>query len=173
MRRLLVAVTVAVVLGSGLTAAPVGAATSGKHSVVTLPFSGTTTFDLATPPCSFAHQVYDATVTTRREPLSLHIDGCATLATNFPFSGTFVLAGNRLGQLQGTLAGTVTTPSSSSCAAGLVPGSLDFTLTPTSATRSFRHATGTIHLVGTWCSPAVPNVAGPVDGTLTGLLPRP
>ena len=174
MRRMLVAVTVVVAFGGGLVAAPasVTAAPRSGHRQVTVPFAGSTTFDFSPPPCAFAHQVFDAGIGRGGGLGTLHLDGCVDLGAGFAFTGTFLITTPHLGELEGTVSGTIATPSSDSCATGLVPGSLTFTLTPTSGTRVFRHDTSPISLVGVWCSPAVPDVAGPVTGTLTGALPH-
>jgi hypothetical protein len=164
---MLFAVSAVVAFGCGLVAAPasVTAAPRSGHDRVTVPFAGTTTFDFSTPGCPFAHQVIDAGTGGGAGFGRLHLDGCVALGAGFTFTGSFLIT-TRRGEVAGTVSGPIVTPSSGSCATGLVPGTLTFTLTPTSGTKAFRHDTSPISLVGTWCSPAVPGVAGPVTGTL-------
>ena len=169
MRRMLVAVTVVMTLGCGLVAAPtaVSAAPRRGHHPVTVPFAGTSTFDFSTPDCPFADQVFDAGIGTRGRLGSLHLDGCVAIGAGFAFTGTFLITTPHRGKVEGTVSGSIATPTSGSCDTGLIAGTLNFTLTPTGGTRVFRHDTKPISLVGTWCSPAVPDVAGPITGTLT------
>lgn len=174
MRKLLVMIAVTAFLGSGALAAPAvaGAAPAQGHQV-TVPFTGSSTFDLSTPACSFAHQVYDASLGATAGGATLHLDGCVSLTIPFIFSGTFVITTAHLGQLTGTVTGPVGDASPTLCAADLSSSSLDFALTPTGATGAFHRTNGSVHLTGLWCSPAVPDVPGAISGTLTGPLPAP
>ncbi len=174
MRRMLVAVTVVMAWGGGLVATPtaVSAVPLPADHTVTVPFAGTSTFDFSTPACPFAHQVFDAGIGARARLGTLHADGCVDPVAGFPYHGTFVITTPHLGEVEGTVSGSIATPTSDSCPAGLVPGRLTFTLTPTHGTKAFRHDTTPISLAGIWCSPAVPDVAGTIAGTLTGAVPR-
>jgi hypothetical protein len=173
-RKLLAMIVMTAFLGSGALAVPAvaGAAPAQSHQV-TVPFTGSSTFDLFTNGCSFAHQVYDATIGGSASGATLHLDGCVSLTNPFIFSGTFVITTAHLGQLTGTVTGPVGDASPTLCAADLFSSSLDFALTPTGATGAFHQTNGTVHLTGLWCSPTVPEVPGPISGTLTGPLPVP
>lgn len=174
MRRLLFVVT-CLLMGLAVAAAPVAAAPdTGLSRSVTGPFSGTSVFDFSTPACSFAHQVYDASYNAQAGSSgSFHLDGCVTFGAGgaFDYTGTFQLQLNRA-TLTGTVSGVVGNTPAHGCQDGLFPGSLTFTLTVQSGTARFKAAIGTISLDGTWCSPTTPNVAGPIDGNLTGHLTR-
>ncbi len=174
MRRIISAVAIAALVGLGLVAPPAaGTAVGGR--VRSVEFTGTSTFDFSSPDCSFAHQLFDATLTTRRGA-TLHIEGCADLPTDpagstvFPFTGTFEIGSGRR-SISGTVSGAVGTPTSGTCD-GLFPGGLDFELTPTSGTRRPHHPVAPLQLDGVWCSPMVPGEPGPISGTLTGALPH-
>jgi hypothetical protein len=161
-----------VLVGFTLAAGPVAAAAdTGLNRTVTGPFTGTSVFDFSTPACSFAHQVYDASYNPQAGSSgSFHLDGCVTFGPGgaFDFNGTFALQWNHA-TLAGTVAGVVGNAPASACPSGFA-SSLAFTLTVQSGTGRFNAASGTISLDGTWCSPTTPNVAGPINGDLTGHL---
>jgi hypothetical protein len=171
MRRLVISLTV-VLVSLGAAAAPASAAPGQSlNRQVSGPFTGTSVFD-STPACSFFHQVYDATYTTKNARSgSFHLDGCVEFRSPvFAYSGSFVLTTPNRAILQGTVTGVVGgSAPADPCEAGFA-ASLDFTLVLTQGTKRFQGATGTIHLVGTWCSPTVPGVLGDISGTLAGAL---
>ena len=163
---------VAVMSGMAALASPVGAARV-RDGQLTFPFSGTSTFDFSTPPCSFVHQVFDATANVGREPATLHLDGCvriSSLPSPFAFDGSFTITVAHRGQVTGSATGTIGDDSSVSCASGQVGSSLEFGLAPTGGTRSLRHTITSIEVAGSWCSPALPDQPGPISGTVTVLL---
>ena len=171
MRRIIGAIAMATLVGLGLVTLPAAGAAGGGR-IRTVEFAGTSTFDFGAGGCSFAHQFYDATLTTKRGA-TLHIEGCADLAggTTFPFTGTFVIASPPRRSITGTVSGAVGNATSNPCAIGLVPAGLDFGLTPTRETGRPHNPVAPLQLDGVWCSPAVPGVPGPISGTLTGALP--
>ena len=174
-RRLLVTMA-AVLVGLGAVGAPATAASGPPlNGEVSGPFTGTTVFDSA-PGCSFFHQVFDATYTTRhRRSGSFHLEGCVDFApVQFVYAGSFVLTTPNRAVLTGTVTGVIGgTPASDPCEEPTdFATSLDLTLALTQGTKRFKHATGTIHLVGTWCSPSVPGVPGSISGALAGALER-
>jgi hypothetical protein len=175
MRRLTV-VVLAVAAGLVALGAPSAAEPNAAlNREVSGPFTGTSVFDFSTPPCSFVHQVHDATYTPdHRHPGSFDLDGCVEFGeAGFAYSGLFVLTTPNGAALHGTVTGVVAgTSPTGPCDPTGFPASLEFTLALTQGTKGFKHATGTIHLAGTWCSPAVPGVPGPIFGTLTGALER-
>jgi hypothetical protein len=172
MRRIIGAIAMATLVGLGSIALPAaGAAAAGR--IRTVAFTGSSVFDFGSGGCSFAHQFYEATLTTRRGD-TLHIEGCADLpsiGTTFPFTGTFTIASPGRRGITGTVSGVVGNPTANPCAAGLVPAGLDFELTPTRETRRPHDPVPPLQLDGVWCSPALPGVPGPISGTLTGALP--
>ena len=169
MRRIISAIAMTALVGLGPVALPAAGTAAGSR-IRTVEFTGTSTFDFDSAECSFAHQLFDATLTTRRGA-TLHIEGCADLtgSTVFPFTGTFAIESGRR-SITGTVAGGVGTPTSSTCD-GLSPAGLDSELTPTGETARPNHPVAPLQLDGVWCSPATPGVPGPISGTLTGALP--
>lgn len=169
MRRFVSAIATAALVGLGPVALPAAGTAAGER-IRTVEFTGTSTFDFESVECSFAHQLFDATLTTSRGA-TLHLEGCADLvsSTVFPFTGTFAIEWGRR-SITGTVTGSVGTPTSSTCG-GLFPAGLDFELTPTSGTGRPHDPVAPLQLDGVWCSPATPNVPGPISGTLTGALP--
>jgi hypothetical protein len=174
MRKIVSVIAMAALVGLGPVALPAeGTAAGGR--VRSVEFTGTSTFDFSSPDCSFAHQLFDATLTTRRGA-TLHIEGCTDLPTSpgppggtlFPFTGTFEIASGRR-SITGTVTGAVGAPSSRPCD-GLIPAGLDLELTPT--TRRPHHPVAPLQLDGDWCSPGTPGVPGPISGTVTGALPH-
>jgi hypothetical protein len=172
MRRIMGALAMATLVGLGSVALPTaGGAAPGR--IRTVAFTGSSVFDFSTAGCSFAHQFYDATLMTKRGD-TLHLEGCAdlpTVGTLFPFTGTFTLASPGRRTVTGAVSGPIGGPASGPCDGGLVPGSIHFVLTPVRDTRRPHDPPAPLQLDGTWCSPAVPNVPGPISGTLTGELP--
>jgi hypothetical protein len=169
MRKIIGAIAMATLVGSGLTGLPAaGAAAGGK--VGTAPFTGTSTFDFpsgecATLPVSF-NQVFDATITGHKDA-TLHIEGCIDLS-NFLFTGTFTITWRQRHSVSGTAASSTpftTTPGP--CPSGIA-GVLDMELTPV---RAHGQPRPPIALDGLWCSSMTPGVAGPIFGTVTGALP--
>ena len=178
MRRL-VFFLAAVAAGLMALGAPVAAEpNAGLNREVSGPFTGTSVFDFSTPACSFAHQVHDATYTTANgRSGSFDLDGCVVVGPGgeFDYSGLSVVTTPNGAILNGTITGVVGgTAQTGPCDLTQfpIPASLDFTLALASGTKNFQHATGTVHLSGTWCSPAQPGVPGPISGTLTGALQR-
>jgi hypothetical protein len=165
MRRIIGALAAATLVGAGAVALTTGAAAA--EPIRSVEFTGTSVFDFATPECSFAHQVFDATLATHRGD-SLHIDGCTEVLTSpFTFTGTFVLDSPGRHDVTGTVSGFVGGSPPDHCAVGF-GASLDFELTPTTDTG---RPSLPLQLDGTWCSPMAPGVPGPISGTLTGALP--
>lgn len=180
MRRLLTAFCVAIIAPL-VTAVPASAAPNSPIRQVQGTFTGTTVFN-GSPSCSFFDQVYDGTFSTTgqrdaaqrdaaRRTGAFHLDGCVTFGPGaaFTYTGSFTLTGPSSGRLAGTVNGVVGATVATGCA-GKMAVSLDFTLTATHGTKQFKHTVGSVHLTGTWCSPAVPGVAGPINGTFTGSL---
>ena len=171
MRRVVGAIAMVTLVGSGAVVLTTGAASAQR--IRSVEFTGTSVFEFGLPECPIVHQDYDATLTTNRGD-TLHIEGCVDLVGNpFPFTGTFVIDSPGRRDVTGTVTGGVGTPASGTCDGGLLgPTGFDFELTPTSETRRPHPPTPPLQLEGTWCSPALPGVAGPISGTLTGALPR-
>jgi hypothetical protein len=163
--------TIAVIVGAASVA---GAGGSSLNRDVTGTFSGTTVFDI-TASCDFFHQTFDAAYTTSRAKVaSVDLDGCVTARSNLPigsfaYTGTFVLTTTNNAVLTGMVIGVVGNSTSTACG-GLFPAVLSFTLTVEHGTKAYQHASGTISYQGTWCSPQVPSVPGPIFGTLSGHL---
>jgi hypothetical protein len=165
MRRTIGALAVATLVGAGAVAMTTSAASAERTR--TVEFTGTSVFDAASPECSPIHQVFDATLSTNRGD-ALHIDGCVDLfSRSLAFTGTFVIDSPGRRDLDGTVSGVVGTASSGTCSVGSATG-FEFVLTPTAD--NGRPAPPLL-ADGTWCSPAVPGVAGTISGTLTGALP--
>ena len=174
-RRLIVAMA-AVLVSLGTPGAPPAAASDQPlNPSVSGPFTGASVFD-STSACRFFHQVYDATYSTKHgRSGSFHLDGCVDFEPiQFVYAGSFVLTTPNRAVLSGTVTGVIGgAPASDPCEDPTAfAESLDFTLALTHGTKRFKHATGTIHLVGTWCSPALPGVPGSVSGVLAGALER-
>jgi hypothetical protein len=166
MRRIIGAIAMATLVSAGAVALTTGAAAAERTRSVE--FTGTSVFQFGSTGCSFVHQVFDATLTTSRGD-TLHIEGCVELVGSlFPFTGTFVIDSPGRRDVTGTVSGVVGTAPSDTCSVELLAAGLDFVLTPTSETG---RPAPPLQLDGTWCSPAVPGVAGPISGTLTGALP--
>jgi hypothetical protein len=169
MRGLIGAIAVAALVGSGAVALTTGPATAER--IRSVEFAGTSVFEFLESGCSFVHQNYDATLTTNRGD-TMHLEGCVELVgIPFPLTGTFVIDSPGRRDITGTVSGLVGTQASGTCDAGLGATGLDFELTPTTDTRRPHPPAPPLHLDGTWCSSAVPGVAGPISGTLTGALP--
>ena len=169
MRKIIGAIAIAMLVGSGLTGLPAaGAAARGK--VGTAPFTGTSTFNFpsgecATLPVSF-NQVFDATITGKKDA-TLHIEGCIDLST-FIFTGTFTITWPQRHSVTGTaISSTPETTTPGPCPSGL-PVAIGIELTPV---RAHGQPRPPIALDGTWCSSATPGVPGPFFGTVTGALP--
>jgi hypothetical protein len=174
MRRLAV-VLLAVAAGLIALGAPVAAEPDAAlNREVSGPFTGMSVFDFSTPACTFVHQVHDATYTTEKgRSGSFNLDGCVVFGpAGFDYSGLFVVTTPNGAILNGTVTGVVAggAPPSGPCPRVTVP--LDFTLALTQGTKNFKHATGSIHLTGIWCSSGAPGVPDPISGTLTAALQR-
>jgi hypothetical protein len=166
MRRFIGAIAMATLVGVGAVALQTGAAAAEPTRSVE--FTGASVFEFGSSGCSFVHQLFDATLTTNRGD-TLHIEGCVELVGSpFPFTGTFVIDSPGRRDVTGTVSGVVGTAPSDTCSVDLIAVGFDFVLTPTSDTG---RPAPPLQLDGTWCSPAVPGVAGPISGTLTGALP--
>lgn len=168
MRRIIAAIAMVTLVGPGVVALTTGTAAAERTRSVE--FTGTSVFEFGSSGCSFVHQVFDATLTTNRGD-ALHIEGCVELGSPFPFTGTFVLDSPGRRDVTGAVSGIIGTAPSDPCSVDLLAVGFDFDLTPTSETRRPHPPAGPLQLEGTWCSPAVPGVAGPISGTLTGRLP--
>ena len=135
------------------------------------PFSGASSFTFFTGGCSFVEQTFGASYTTSTGTGSFSMDGCSGVPTisgstiTDSFSGTFALTAPDGATLQGNVAGSLVSTTASPTVA-----SLSFALTPTSGTNEFANATGSISLTGTWASPALPGVPGPISGSLSAAL---
>jgi hypothetical protein len=150
---------------------------AGLNREVSGPFTGISRFQDDAPACPFGlfvYQEHDATYTTaNRRSGSFNLTGCIDFAPiGLSYSGPFVLTTPNGASLNGTVTGVVGgTPATGRCDPPTPDAvSLDFTLTLARGTKNFRQTTGTIRLIGTWCSPRVPVAPGPVFGTLTGAL---
>jgi len=167
MRRFIGAIAMATLVGVVAVALQTGAAAAERTRSVE--FTGASVFT-GSSECTFFHQVFDATLTTNRGD-TLHIEGCVELvgsSSPFPYTGTFVIDSPGRRDVTGTVSGVVGTAPSDTCSVNLIAVGFDFVLTPTSDTG---RPAPPLQLDGTWCSPAVPGVAGPISGTLTGALP--
>jgi hypothetical protein len=166
-----------IAIGALIAPSPASAAT-GLNGELSGPFSGTTVFDFSTPRCTFVHQTYDATYTTKNGARgTLHLDGCIDFVpTTFSYDGTFRLRSTRDGStLRGHVTGTVTNSTTQTCAQGAFPSDLDFTLTASRGTLRYAHVTGSIRLTGLWCSFAnmlPPRFDGPISGSLAAHVAR-
>jgi hypothetical protein len=153
-----------------LLASPAYARSAKINRDTSGPFTGTTVFASAAS-CGFFEQRFDASYAAKGKSGSFHLDGCVGLSNgplgSFSYSGTFVLMAPNGATLVGGVSGEV--GNGSGCAEG-VPASLGFTLEPTSGTKQLTHVSGSIDLTGTWCSPAEPNVVGPIFGSLSAQL---
>jgi len=168
MRRIISAIAVATLVGSGAVGLTTGAAAAEPTRSVD--FTGTSVFEFGSSGCSFVHQVYDATLVTSRGD-TIHIEGCVDFidtTTTFSFTGTFVIDSPGRHDVTGTVSGIIGTGASDPCGVDFFATGFDFELTPTSETG---RPASPLQLDGTWCSPMVPGVAGPISGTLTGALP--
>jgi hypothetical protein len=166
MRRFIGAIAMATLVGVGAVALQTGAAAAEPTRSVE--FTGASVFEFGSSGCSIVHQRFDATLTTNRGD-TLHIEGCVELVGSpFPFTGTFEIDSPGRRDVTGTVSGVVGTAPSDTCSVDLIAVGFDFVLTPTSDTG---RPAPPLQLDGTWCSPAVPGVAGPISGTLTGALP--
>jgi len=166
MRKIVGAMAIATLFGSGLTGLPAAGAAAGGR-VGTAPFTGTATF-FGSPECvAGPHQDIDATILGKKAA-TLRIEGCVDLsnASNIRFTGTFTIAWSQRRSVTGTV---TTTPAHapSPCASG-IPVPIDLELTPV---RAHGQPRPPIAFAGNWCSPGAPNVPGPISGTLTGALP--
>jgi hypothetical protein len=168
MRKIIGAIAMATLVGSGLTGMPAAGAAAGER-VRTAGFTGTSTFDFGSAVCAPGpHQVFDATISGKKGA-TLHIDGCVDLsnASNIRFTGSFTIAWSQHRSVTGTAISSPATTPPGPCASGL-PAALNIELTPVRANGLPRPP---IALRGTWCSPGTPGVPGPISGTLTGFLP--
>jgi hypothetical protein len=166
MRKIVGAIAMATLVGSGVTGLPAADAAAGGR-VGTAPFDGTSTFDFAMAAClPGPHQVFDATITGNKVA-TLHIDGCVDLS-DFVFTGTFTITWPQRHSVTGTATGTETTTSTSPCASGLPPLTFSIELTPV---RGHGQPRPPIAFDGNWCSSTIPDVPGPISGTVTGALP--
>jgi hypothetical protein len=148
---------VAVILGIVVLAASV-APSSAATASVSAHFRGTSVFTFGSP-CAFAHQTFSAHYSDGvSQQGRFFLDGCATLGSPNMYVGTFVLRPMGAPRLKGTVSGTISS-SGVTCPGTMVASHLDFTMTPTVG--------NPIHLLGVWCSPAVPDVPGPIKGTIT------
>jgi hypothetical protein len=165
MRRWIGAIAVAALAGAGAVAVTTGAAAADPTR--TVEFTGTSVFD-ASSDCSPIHQVYDGTLTTSRGD-TFHIDGCVGLLSfPFTFTGTFVIDSPGRRDVSGTVSGIIGTSAPGTCSDEYVTEGFDFVLTPTAGAG---RPASPLQATGTWCSPAVVGVPGPISGTLTGALP--
>jgi hypothetical protein len=147
---------VAVILGIVVLAASVVPSSAGATSLAAH-FHGTSTFSFDT--CSFAHQTFTARYSDGAgQQGHFFLDGCSTLGSPTTFVGTFELKPMGAPKMTGTVSGTINS-SAAICPGTMVPSNLNFTMTPTVG--------NPIHLLGLWCSPAVPDVPGPIKGTIT------
>jgi hypothetical protein len=152
MRKVLAAVLVALALVAG---AP-GAAHASPQPKFAPEFRGVSVFDFSTPACSFVHQIFTARFVDSLGGWGrLRIEGCVDGVT-FAFDGTFQIE-NVHGTQRGAVAGDIGTTAGHCPSGGRA--TLDFVLTP----RAGRPR----HLVGLWCTPAVPDVPGPIRGTIS------
>jgi hypothetical protein len=169
MRKIIGAIAMATLVGSALTGLPAAGAAAGGR-VGTADFTGTSTFDFASADCAPGpHQVFDATITGKKGA-TLHIDGCVDLsnASNIRFTGSFAIAWPPRHSVTGTAASSAPlTTAPGPCPSGVV-AALAIELTPV---RVHGQPRPPIALNGTWCSPGIPGVPGPISGTLSGALP--
>jgi len=166
MRKIIWAIAMATLVGSGLTGLPAaGAAAGGK--VGTAPFTGISTFFPSADCASGPQQDIDATITGKKHA-TLHIEGCVDLsnASNIRFTGSFTITWPQRHSVTGTVTNTPA-HAPSPCASG-IPVPVDLELTPV---RDHGQPRPPIAFAGNWCSPATPNVPGPISGTVTGALP--
>jgi hypothetical protein len=166
MRRTIGGIAVAALVGAGAGATTTDVAAADPTR--TVEFTGTSVFDAASPDCSLIHQVFDATLTSARGD-TLHIDGCVEVFTfPFTFTGTFLIDSPGPRDMTGTVSGVIGTDPSVDCGVEWATTGFEFVLEPTDGTG--RPATP-LQADGTWCSPGVVGVPGPISGTLTGALP--
>jgi hypothetical protein len=162
MRRIIGALAIAALVGSGAFALTAGGAAA--EPVRTVEVTGTQVFYAG---C----QVFDATLATPRGD-SLHIDGCVNgLFNPFAFTGTFVLDSPGRHDVTGTVSGVGLAANGLPLCADVgddVGATIDFELTPTSDTG---RPLPSFQLHGTWCFPPDVGGTGPFSGTLTGALP--
>jgi hypothetical protein len=148
---------VAVILGIVVLAASVAPGSAATASL-SAHFRGTSVFNFGSP-CAFAHQTYSAHYSDGvSQKGRFFLDGCATLGSPNTYVGTFVLRPMGAPRLKGTVSGTISS-STATCPATMIASNLDFTMTPTVG--------NPIRLLGVWCSPGVPDVLGPIKGTIT------
>jgi hypothetical protein len=168
MRKIIGAIAMATLVGSGLTGLPAAGAVA-RGQVGSADFTGTSTFDFGSADCAPGpHQVFDATISGKKGA-TLHIDGCVDLsnASNIRFTGSFTIAWPPRHNVTGTATSTPVTTTPSPCASGN-PVPLAIELTPV---RDHGRPRPQLALDGTWCSPGTPGVPGPISGTLSGALP--
>jgi hypothetical protein len=166
MRTIIGAIAIATLMGTGLTGPPAASEAAGGR-VGTAEFTGTAIFFPSTDCAAGPHQDIDATIAGRKDA-TLHIEGCVDLsnASNIRFTGNFTITWQQRHSITGTV---VSTPAHAPtpCASG-IPVPVDLELTPV---RAHGHPRPPIAFAGNWCSPAMPNVIGPITGTVTGALP--
>ncbi|HEY7070770.1 MAG TPA: hypothetical protein VH479_11685 [Acidimicrobiales bacterium] len=172
MRKFIGAAALAAFVGLGAVAMPAGGAAAGP--IRTVEFTGTSTFQILAGGCSLIEQSHDATLATNRGD-TIHIEGCVDLfggsTPNFPYAGTFTIDSPGRRSITGTVSGEVGGPPAGTCPGDLGGSAITFELTPVRDGRRPHDPAAPMHLAGTWCSPGVPDVPGPIFGTLTGQLP--
>jgi hypothetical protein len=168
MRRLLAALAIAATAFGGFALPASAASTAQLNHKVTGPFTGTQTFDFATPGCApMIHQVFDATYTVGKSRHgTVHIDTCLTpdrSGSTYTYGGTFSLTTPHGATAAGTVTGTTD--------AVAPTASLHLVLTPQGSVKGFKRVTGDIDVTGTFSQGAT-IFEGPTSGTLTGDLDR-
>jgi hypothetical protein len=161
MRKIVGAIAMATLVGSGLTGLPAAGADPGGQ-VGTAPFTGTSIF-FPSPECVAGPRQENDVIIAGRKEATLHTEGCVDLSTpsNVRFTGTFTITWPQHHSITGTV---VNTPAHmpSPCASG-IPVPIDLELTPV---RAHGQPRPPIAFAANWCSPLTP-----ISGTVTGALP--
>ncbi len=122
-------------------------------------FRGTSVFTFGEG-CNFVHQTFDAAYKDGRGHRgSFSLDGCSDFASSgYEYAGTYVLTLPGGGTLNGTVDGTLgATDPPTDCSSGTALA-MDLTMAGAPARLD--------RIVGTWCSPSVPDTPGPITGVL-------
>jgi hypothetical protein len=170
------AAAVVVFLGSG--AVPAGAVSNAAlNRRVTGAFTGTNAYAFSMFGCEYAYHVYNGAYVTDASAKTANprtgtfsITGCVdrpTPTASYTFHGRFELKTPGGAVLRGRARSGDETPTVDNCG-GYNDGPINFTLRVRHGTKAFRHARGTLHLLGTFCAAPEQFFSGPIYGQLTG-----